>query len=216
VGMKRIVCASPKGGSGKTTLARNLAASAAAMGLQVATADLDPQRTLTRWWNRRGKKERPITHYEVTYDDADALAEDGSIDPCDVVFMDTPPSVEANPEPIRRLLDAANFVVVPVRPSLDDAESAVPFMALLRRRKRPATFVLNAVKPRVNIIAVKSYLVKAGDLCPVEIGDRTDYMRGAEHGVGVADLGDHPGAREMAGVWSFIHGRLWGICDVAA
>ena len=214
--MKRIVCASPKGGSGKTTLARNLAATAAVAGLKVATADLDPQRTLTRWWKRRGRKERLITHYELTYEDADALAEDGSIDPCDVVFVDTPPSIEANPTPIRRLLDAADFVVVPVRPSLDDAESAVPFMGLLRRRKRHAAFVLNAVKPRVNILAVKSYLLKAGDLCPVEVGDRTDYMRGAEHGVGVADLGDHPGAREMAGVWAFLHMKLWGISDVAA
>jgi Mrp family chromosome partitioning ATPase len=44
--MQRVVIASPKGGCGKTTLARNLAAAASSEGWSVATADLDMQRTL--------------------------------------------------------------------------------------------------------------------------------------------------------------------------
>ena len=44
---KRVLTASPKGGSGKTTLCHNLAAVAASEKVKIATADLDPQATLT-------------------------------------------------------------------------------------------------------------------------------------------------------------------------
>lgn len=45
--VKRLVFSAPKGGCGKGTIARNLAALAAHEGLTVATADLDPQASLT-------------------------------------------------------------------------------------------------------------------------------------------------------------------------
>jgi chromosome partitioning protein len=48
--MQTIVIASQKGGSGKTTLTRNLAV---ALGDDVAVIDTDPQGSLTAWWNRR-------------------------------------------------------------------------------------------------------------------------------------------------------------------
>ncbi|WP_426960032.1 AAA family ATPase [Muricoccus radiodurans] len=214
--MKRIVFASPKGGAGKTTLCRNLAVSAAAAGLKVAVGDLDPQRTLTRWWRRRGSAEHSVSHYELAMDDVASLVSDGSVDDCDAFFVDTPPSIETYPDALRQLIDSADFIVVPARPSLDDAESAVPFMAMLRRRGRRASFVLNAVKPRTNIIAVKTLLLKAGELCPVEVADRVDFMRAAEYGVGMADLGEHPGAREIEGVWNYVRAKVWGFVDVAA
>ena len=149
--MRRIILASPKGGAGKTTLCRNLAATAAAEGLRVAIGDLDPQRTLTKWWRRRKSSERPMQHYELSMEDANVLAGDGAVEDCDVFLIDTPPAIEAYPTPLRHLIDAADFIVVPSRPTLDDAESAAPFMQVLRRRKRPAAFVINAVKPRTRV-----------------------------------------------------------------
>lgn len=46
---KVILCSSAKGGCAKTTTSRNLASLAASHGYRVATIDLDPQETLTRW-----------------------------------------------------------------------------------------------------------------------------------------------------------------------
>ena len=47
-----------KGGVGKTTLASALAVRASQEG-RVAMVDLDPQRSLIKWWKRRGPSDNP-------------------------------------------------------------------------------------------------------------------------------------------------------------
>lgn len=208
--MKRILLASPKGGSGKTTLCRNLAAAAAVGGLKVATADLDPQATLTIWSRRRPKTVAAIPHYKVSWADAEALLDDGELDGCDALFIDTPPSIETQPSAFLALLARADLIVVPTRATFDDAESVAPFLKHLREERRPSVAVLNFVKPRVNINTVKAFLLEAGELCPVEVADRTDYARAGAKGLGLIDVPGHVGADEVAAVWSFVRARLWG------
>ena len=55
-----ITVAQQKGGTGKTTLAANIAA-ALAPGLRVVLLDIDPQRTLTRWHALRMARKTPAT-----------------------------------------------------------------------------------------------------------------------------------------------------------
>jgi chromosome partitioning protein len=216
--MYRLVLASPKGGSGKTTMARNLATVAVHDGLNVVTADLDPQATLTAWSRRRPKNLPAIPHFRVKWEDADALLDDSELGEFDLVIIDTPPSIETQPAAFQQLLDAADLIVVPTRPTFDDAESVAPFLRHLREQGRPAVAVLNFVKPRVNVNAVKTYLLKAGELCPVEVMDRTDYWRAGAKGLGLIDVPNHAGGDEMRAVWSFVRSRVWGhqeVVDVA-
>ena len=51
--MQRIVVLNPKGGSGKTTLAINLAAYFALRGDSTLLIDRDPQGSATRWLRKR-------------------------------------------------------------------------------------------------------------------------------------------------------------------
>lgn len=51
--MKTFVVAGSKGGVGKTTIATNLAAQAALRGVRTVLADADPQKSSTRWTERR-------------------------------------------------------------------------------------------------------------------------------------------------------------------
>jgi chromosome partitioning protein len=207
--VKRLLFAASKGGASKTTMCRNLAAVAAHEGLVVATADLDPQASLTIWSRRRPKNLPPITHFRVKWEDADALLDDGEFKGVDVLMIDTPPSIEAQPAAFGSLISAANLIVVPCRPTFDDAESVGPFLRHLTKQGRPALAVLSCVKPRVSLRAVKAFLMNAGELCPMEIADRTDYARAGEKGLGLADVPNHPNADEMKAVWSHIKARLW-------
>lgn len=210
--MKRLLVCGPKGGSGKTNTARSLAVAAAREGLQVITADFDRQRTLTKWWRRRSEKLARITNYDLDLADAqDFLKEvaDGEL-----VIMDTPPTVEEHPAETKALIMAADYILIPCRPTIDDAESAVPMMQMILSYNRPAAFVVNAVKPRVNTLRVKKMLIRAGTVCPVEIGDRADYPRAAEDGMALAEIPKHAGADEISGVWEFVRTKLWGPADV--
>ncbi len=51
--MKTFVVAGSKGGAGETTIAANLAAQAALRGVRTVLADADPQKSSTRWTERR-------------------------------------------------------------------------------------------------------------------------------------------------------------------
>src|SRR5689334_25425332 len=56
--MQRIVVSSPKGGVGKTTLTTGLAVLASLDGLRVTVVDLDPQGSLTWWYDARVQQAR--------------------------------------------------------------------------------------------------------------------------------------------------------------
>src|SRR4029077_13723415 len=58
--MQRIVVLNPKGGSGKTTIAINLASYYAISGEQPALLDFDPQASAARWARKRQVTQAPI------------------------------------------------------------------------------------------------------------------------------------------------------------
>ena len=60
--MKTFLVANPKGGSGKTTLATNLAGYFANRGRHVVLSDLDRQASSLSWLERRSEKNTPFIH----------------------------------------------------------------------------------------------------------------------------------------------------------
>ena len=208
--MYRILICGPKGGSGKSMITRNLAVAATRDKIKVATADLDPQATLTIWSRRRPDDMPAIPHYKVAWAEADALLDDGELSAHDALLIDTPPSIETQPAAFSKLLSTSDLILVPCRPTFDDAESAAPFLKHLREQRKHAIIVLNFAKPRVNVNAVKAYLLEHGEICPVEIADRTDYARAGAKGLGLLDVPGHVGADEVRGVWLFVKNTVWG------
>src|SRR5471030_2642202 len=59
--MQRILVLNPKGGSGKTTIATNLASSFASLGDRPLLTDNDPQGSSTRWLKKRTPAQ-PMIH----------------------------------------------------------------------------------------------------------------------------------------------------------
>jgi chromosome partitioning protein len=65
--MQRIVVLNPKGGSGKTTIATNLASYFATRGQRPVLMDFDPQGSSVRWAKKRQPSQPPI-HVIAAYE----------------------------------------------------------------------------------------------------------------------------------------------------
>lgn len=205
-----VVYSAPKGGTGKTTSCKNTAVAAARDGMRVATLDFDPQRTLSQWHElRRPHDVARIDHYEGALEEmAQSLAR---IDAAayDVVFVDTPPSVELFPEATKILLRRADLVLVPTGVGRFDKMSVIPWMEFLRDYERPAAFLLNRVKRRsVSLREAKLELGRVGRLVPHEVPDIEDMHRVDDIGCSIVDVGQVNGADECLGAWYFVRHEL--------
>jgi chromosome partitioning protein len=205
--MKRVLLTSPKGGCGKTELTKNLAVAAAMSGLNVAVADFDRQRTLTRWWKRRPES---VTQIEVYEGSMAAAREVYDVDGHDLLLIDTPPGVEDHPEQIKVLISAADYVLVPSQPSIADTESVAEWMAFIRSCNRPGAFVLNRINKsaKSSLDIAKRDLNKSGLLCPIEVPQYTDFDRAARLGVSVLEVRGMSGAEDIQSVWDFLRLQL--------
>jgi chromosome partitioning protein len=204
---KILLISSPKGGCGKTTIARNIAVAASLAGVNVATVDLDRQQSLSRWWSKRPEGFSVIHHFTADIDDTCEVIK--QISDFDLLIVDTPPSVEEHPSEIYALLGAADLVLIPSQPSEDDTESVIPWMNFVKQSGKPAAFVLNRIRRNTQSLrAAKLLLMKAGRLCPMEIPHTEDMSRSRSLGVGIQEIRNGQGAQEMDGLWAFVQSEL--------
>ena len=127
-----LVCASGKGGTGKTTSALNLATIAAAAGLRVALVDMDDQQTLSEWYGLRPQGVPDLQLLTIPLVDVGrAIREVGAMAGFDLVIVDTPPGL-AQRARLRELVQHADFVLVPTTQGPGDIRSVTEFMATLK------------------------------------------------------------------------------------
>jgi chromosome partitioning protein len=135
--MKVITLAASKGGVGKTTIATALAVRAAKDSNRVALLDLDPQESMSAWWDRRGKLDNPkLFEIDATAEAIELLVSEG----WEWVFVDTPP---ARIELIEPGIVAADLVLIPCRPSALDIEQIDVAVELCETHDKPFAFILN-------------------------------------------------------------------------
>lgn len=108
---KIISIASLKGGTGKTTTAILLATAIARQGHSVTVIDTDPQGSATEWAQRAADDGTPLD-FTVTVGNARTLTRNAPNS--DFVLIDCPPG---NPQIIDAAINAADHVIIPVRPS---------------------------------------------------------------------------------------------------
>jgi len=205
-GMNILVLAAQKGGTGKTTICANLAVEAEVCGHgPVVLIDVDPQGTLSKWWNRRQADTPALVEINIAEIETQlrALAAGGA----KLAIVDTPGAITSH---VRTVIRAADLVLIPSRPSILDIETLYEFCDLVESERRPMTFVLNAVKPKTRISsdAIRG-LSGFGTVAPTELVDRVDYSGSFNDGRSAAEL--VPGGKanqEISALWQYVNARL--------
>ena len=193
--MKSIMVINSKGGSGKTTIAVNLAAYCAQKGYDTHLVDLDPQGSSTQWL-----KERPSNKSKIR--GSTKFQKPLKKNKNTVVVYDVPAAVYGSK--LDTYIKKADIIVVPVMPSPIDMKAAGDFLASLRsmgpviRNKIKVGLVANRARANTNIfLELDTYLVKEKGLKYVTaFRDNTNYIKSARTGLGVFEMGESATAQD--------------------
>lgn len=195
---KVIAVVQQKGGSGKTTLAVNLAVTCLKRGLSVALLDTDPQGSLGRWFMTRrerlgeaGLEFSTSSAWGVSYE-CEKLRKT-----VDLVIVDTPPKVDAD---LRPALREADLVLVPVASSHVDLWATEGVLDLAARERKRAWMVLNRTRAGTRLgedVARAAAELSAG-LAEARLANRVVYAETLGQGLGAAEAGRGAAVAEVA------------------
>jgi chromosome partitioning protein len=193
--MQRIVVLNPKGGSGKTTIAINLASYLASRGYAPALMDFDPQGSSVRWVRKRKPTQPPI-HVIAAFEKDTRTTRAFQLrvpQTTTHVIIDTPAALEARQLP--EMTRDADKILVPVLPSDIDIHTCsrcigdLLLVAKVRREDDRIGVIANRV--RRNTLTYQSlirFLHTLGIPIVATIRDSQNYVRAAELGVGVHEM----------------------------
>jgi chromosome partitioning protein len=195
---------SQKGGTGKSTLTFCLAVAAEQSGRRVLILDMDPQGTAEAWFQDR-EEETPLLVRVSSTELESALTKAAA--KFDLAIIDTPGRDEpATVAAIR----AADFCLIPCRPSPGDLKACPPTAAAAKRLNKPTAFVLTQTPPRgYRIREAERGLSILGPVCPVHIVSRSGYQDAQGLGLGVTEYDpEGKAAFEIKKLWNWLDRKM--------
>ena len=204
--MRVLAMASQKGGSGKTTLSGHLAVQAQLAGAgPVVLIDIDPQGSLSDWWNERQTEFPAFAQTTVARlaADLEVLRQQGF----KLAMIDTPPAITMA---IQSVIAVAELIVIPTRPSPHDLRAVGATVDLCERAGKPLLFVVNGATPKAKITSEAAVaLSQHGTVAPITVHHRTDFAASMIDGRTVMEV-DHNGrsSQEIQALWTYISDRL--------
>jgi chromosome partitioning protein len=200
--MHLIAFLSQKGGSGKTTLAVHAAVAAHEAGERVILIDTDPQGSAQAWAKVRKAPAPTIersTPSTLTHT-IQAAQKNGAT----LIVIDSPPHFRPG---VDILASAADFLLIPCRPSAFDLAAIVNSAQIAKAAKKPSAFILNACEARApEVDKAKEFLrPHSFPIAPVNIGNRRAFSRAIITGSAVTEFEPKgKAAQEITELWQWI------------
>ncbi len=196
--MKKIVVLNPKGGSGKTTIATNLASYYAVQGLRPVLMDYDPQGSSTRWLKKR-TAQQPVIHGITAYERNVSVTRSFQLrlpEGTQRVVVDTAAAIEGRRMP--ELTRDAHTILVPVLPSDIDIHACTRciedllLVAKIPRNERRIAVIANRVKKHTLVYrSLMRFLQTLSIPVIATLRDSQAYLRAAEQGMGLHEMKPH-------------------------
>lgn len=195
--MKAILIANPKGGSGKTTLATNLAGALAAKKEKVYLWDLDRQHSSRNWLTLR-PADRPVINSLDVRDGDESPGLTGSR------WMILDSAAGLHGKNLAHALKIAQKIILPVQPSIFDMAATSAFLQALmeeksvRKHKTYIGIVGMRVNPRTRAATTLEAFLAQFDL-PVltYLRDTQIYVNAAFNGLSLFDLPEYVAGRDI-------------------
>jgi chromosome partitioning protein len=207
VSMRVLAFAAQKGGAGKTTLAANVAVQAERSGAgPVAMIDTDPQGSLTHWHQQREEETPAFVQAPIARlgEHIAEMRERGT----KLLIIDTPPAITST---IGHVMQAADLVVIPTRPSPHDLRAAGATVDIAERLGKPIVFVINGAHPTAKITTEAAIaLSQHGPLASAVIHQRTNFAASMIDGRTVLEVpGRSRSPEEIVELWSYLKSLLF-------
>ena len=195
--MRTILIANPKGGSGKTTLATNVAGYLAKQNQRVVMWDLDQQKSSLNWLALRAPELPSISRLGLERD-----ASKGNIKNNDWLVLDSPAGIQG--KNLSHALKIAHKIIVPVQPSVFDMVATRDFINRLteektiQRKKSFIGMVGMRVDPRTRAASTLEQFLMQYDL-PIltYLRDTMVYVNAAFNGKSIFDLPFYQAEQEL-------------------
>lgn len=194
--MRSIMVLNSKGGSGKSTVATNLASYYASQGKKTVLIDCDPQKSSLDWLDARSGG-RLITGIDGSAGNYRVPRS------AEYAIYDTPAAVYG--KDLTALLRRAESIIIPVLPSPIDMRAATPFIQTVlasgkvSRKECRVALLANRCRENTNIYhLLESYLKKVRKAPFLTVlREAQVYNRAADRGLGIFELAPHMVRRDI-------------------
>ena len=204
-GPRKIVVLNPKGGSGKTTLATNLAAYYASRGHRTALMDCDPQASSTRWLKNRSDELAQVHGVEAYRVNMQATRSWQLRTPPNTQYLVVDTSAAIPAQNLVEFTRGADSIVIPVGPSDIDIHAAAGFIANLLlvakedRREGRLGVIANRVREGTLAYArLMRFLHRLNIPVIAILRDTQNYVHAAEEGMGIHEFKHYRVRKDIA------------------